>query len=58
MVNNVLEDQQLASSDQQDVQYVVQTGDTLVKIAKIYYCFSSNQTGFFRTCSGTSLVNF
>lgn len=29
--------EQLASSEQQDEQYIVQTGDSLAKIAEIFY---------------------
>jgi nucleoid-associated protein YgaU len=34
---DTLQEQQLASSQQQDVNYIVQTGDSLAKIAKVYY---------------------
>ncbi|MDJ0619250.1 MAG: LysM peptidoglycan-binding domain-containing protein [Calothrix sp. MO_192.B10] len=36
-MTDTLQEQQIVSSEQQDVEYIVQTGDTLAKIAQVYY---------------------
>jgi nucleoid-associated protein YgaU len=36
-MTDTFQEQQLASSSQQDIEYIVQTGDSLAKIAKVYY---------------------